>query len=187
MCKMRMMQKIPFRKINVRTPLTFSKIPMRKHTNFYRSYHTNLKVAHATFPSPFSCTYPSSMILVMITCHLHIVWSLVWWVEDFWHKYYSIYEAFFQNRSFLNENLSNDKKSLVKLSGINGLNLLRNQLQTYENELNKLTSKEFFKGKEDKYLYLTKNDKQITGKIFHENNLFSKTISLCNTVIFFVL
>ncbi len=71
--------------------------------------------------------------------------------------------------------LSNDKKSLIKLSGITGLNLLRNQLQTYETELNKIIAKDLFKGKEDKYLYLTKNDKQITGKIFHENNL--KTIS----------
>lgn len=71
--------------------------------------------------------------------------------------------------------LSNDKKSLIKLSGITGLNLLRNQLQSYEKELNDLIAKYLFNNKKDNYLYLTKNDKQITGKIFQENNL--KTIS----------
>jgi len=65
--------------------------------------------------------------------------------------------------------LSEDKKSIVGLYSRNGLNVVRNQLKTYYDTINKKIATDLLKGEdiesESDLLYLSENGKTITGSI----------------------
>ena len=72
--------------------------------------------------------------------------------------------------------LSNDKKMIEPISGNEGLNLIKNQLKSFPEILNKKIGSELLKSdKETEWLSLTSDGQTITGKIFKKEYL--KTFS----------
>lgn len=63
--------------------------------------------------------------------------------------------------------LSNDRKKIVGYYGINGLNIIRDQLKINSELLNEKIGEKFFGGdKSNNFLYISNNGKSVTGKIF---------------------
>jgi superfamily II DNA or RNA helicase len=67
--------------------------------------------------------------------------------------------------------LSSDKKSLIGSYGKDGLNILKNQIKIYHDELNKKIATTFFEGKQDTYISLAEDGKKLIGKILKYPNL----------------
>lgn len=67
--------------------------------------------------------------------------------------------------------LSTDKKTIIGTYGKDGLNILKNQIKIYGDELNQKIATQFFEGKKDQYLSLADDGKRLAGKILKYPNL----------------
>jgi superfamily II DNA or RNA helicase len=74
--------------------------------------------------------------------------------------------------NFVFPSLSDDKKEIIPVYGIKGINILKNQLKNNLNEINNLVRKKILNTtKKENLIYLTNNNKTITGDFLKKDNL----------------